>query len=73
MNDNDERQELGQDLLPGWSALVVMLMIFGVLSAITLMTLLHGDDSHIDAQEKALLKEFQAMIANGTIKRVREK
>jgi hypothetical protein len=32
-----------------------------------------ADDSHIDAQEKALLREFQAMIANGTIKRVREK
>ena len=32
-----------------------------------------ADDSHIDAQEKALLKEFQAMIANGTIKRVRER
>jgi uncharacterized membrane protein YebE (DUF533 family) len=30
-------------------------------------------DSHIDAQEQALLKEFQAMIANGTIKRVPEK
>ena len=50
MNDNDERQELGQDLLPGWSALVVMLMIFGVLSAITLMTLLSGDDGHVDAE-----------------------
>jgi hypothetical protein len=32
-----------------------------------------ADDSHIDSQERALLKEFQAMIANGTIKRVRGK
>ena len=32
-----------------------------------------ADDSHIDAQEKSLLREFQAMIANGTIKRVRER
>ena len=31
-----------------------------------------ADDSHIDAQEQSLLKEFQAMLANGTIKRVRE-
>jgi len=50
MKDNEERQELGQDLLPGWSALVVMLMIFGALSVITLMTLLGGGDSHIDPE-----------------------
>jgi hypothetical protein len=50
MKDNEERQELGQDLLPGWSALVVMLMIFGALSVITLLTLLGGGDSHIDPE-----------------------
>jgi hypothetical protein len=44
---DEEQQELGQDLLPGWSALVVMLTIFGALSLITLLTLLHGDEEHI--------------------------
>jgi hypothetical protein len=29
------------------------------------------DDSHIDKEEKALLSQFQAMIGNGTIKRVK--
>ncbi len=49
MKENEEQQELGQDLLPGWSALVVMLMIFGVLTVITLMTLLRGSDDHVDS------------------------
>jgi len=43
---DEEQQELGQDLLPGWSALVVMLTIFGALAVITLLTLLHGEDDH---------------------------
>jgi hypothetical protein len=50
LKDNEEQQELGQDLLPGWSALVVMLTIFGALAVITLMTLLHGGDDHIDPE-----------------------
>jgi len=29
------------------------------------------DDSHIDKEEKALLSQFQEMLSNGTIKRVR--
>lgn len=29
-------------------------------------------DSHIDAQESALLKQFHEMLSNGTIKRVKE-
>jgi hypothetical protein len=29
------------------------------------------DDSHIDKEEKALLHQFQGMISNGTIKRVK--
>jgi hypothetical protein len=50
----DEQQELGQDLLPGWSALVVMLTIFGSLAVITLMTLLHKDgEQHIDPEAGA--------------------
>ena len=49
MKENEEQQELGQDLLPGWSALVVMLMIFGLLTVITLMTLLRGGDDYIDS------------------------
>ena len=28
-------------------------------------------DSHLDAEEKALLAQFQEMISNGAIKRVR--
>ncbi len=28
-------------------------------------------DSHIDKEEKALLSQFQEMLSNGTIKRVR--
>jgi hypothetical protein len=50
VKENEERQEAGEDLLPGWSALVVMLMIFIALSAITLMTVLHGEDDHIDSE-----------------------
>lgn len=49
MSENEEQQELGQDLLPGWSALVIMLMIFGLLAAITLITLLRGGDDYIDS------------------------
>jgi hypothetical protein len=29
------------------------------------------DDSHIDKEEKALLSQFQGMLSNGTIKRVK--
>lgn len=29
------------------------------------------DDSHIDKEEKALLTQFQQMLSNGTIKRVK--
>jgi hypothetical protein len=29
------------------------------------------DDSHIDKEEKALLSQFQEMLNNGTIKRVK--
>lgn len=29
------------------------------------------EDSNLDTEEKALLKQFQAMISNGTIKRVK--
>jgi hypothetical protein len=50
VNESEERQEPGEDLLPGWSALVVMLMIFVALSVITLMTVLHGEDDHIDPE-----------------------
>jgi len=50
MQDNEEPQEKVQDLLPGWSALVVMLMIFGALAVITVMTLLHGGDDHISPE-----------------------
>ena len=32
---------------------------------------LANDDSTIDKEEKALLSQFQQMISNGTIKRVR--
>ena len=32
-----------------------------------------GEDSHIDSQEKELLKQFHELLSNGTIKRVREK
>lgn len=52
MKENDEQQELGQDLLPGWSALVVMLMIFGLLTVITLMTLLRGGDDLVDSDSE---------------------
>jgi len=30
-----------------------------------------NDDSHIDKEEKALLSQFQQMLSNGTIKRVK--
>ncbi len=30
-----------------------------------------NDDSHIDKEEKALLSQFQVMLNNGTIKRVK--
>ncbi|MDH3626659.1 MAG: hypothetical protein OEV00_07740 [Acidobacteriota bacterium] len=50
MKEDEARQELGQDLLPGWSALVVMLTIFGALSVITVMTLLSGEDDAIDPE-----------------------
>jgi hypothetical protein len=49
MSEYEEQQELGQDLLPGWSALVVMLMFFVLLAAIPLMTLLGGGDDYIDS------------------------
>jgi hypothetical protein len=29
------------------------------------------DDSHVDKEEKVLLSQFQGMISNGTIKRVK--
>ncbi len=29
------------------------------------------EDGHLDNEEKALLSQFQAMISNGTIKRVK--
>ncbi|MBF0235983.1 MAG: hypothetical protein HQK65_23560 [Desulfamplus sp.] len=29
------------------------------------------DDGHIDKEEKALLSQFQQMLSNGTIKRVK--
>jgi len=29
------------------------------------------DDGHIDEEEKVLLSQFQAMLSNGTIKRVK--
>lgn len=29
------------------------------------------DDSHIDKEEKALLSQFQQMLSNGTIKRIK--
>jgi hypothetical protein len=29
------------------------------------------DDSHIDKEEKSLLSQFQQMLSNGTIKRVK--
>jgi len=29
------------------------------------------DDSHIDKEEKTLLSQFQAMLSNGTIQRVK--
>jgi len=29
------------------------------------------DDSHVDKEEKTLLSQFQAMLSNGTIKRVK--
>jgi hypothetical protein len=48
MSENEERQETGQDLLPGWSSLVVMLMIFGALALITMLNLLRGGDDHVD-------------------------
>ena len=35
------------DLLPGWSSLVVLLAIFVLLSAITLMAILRGDEAHV--------------------------
>lgn len=35
-----------------------------------IMDLAH-DDSHIDREEKALLSQFQGMLNNGTIKRVK--
>ena len=31
-----------------------------------------ADDSHIDGQERALLKQFHEMLSNGTIRRVAE-
>lgn len=34
-------------LLPGWSSLVIMLMIFAVLSLITLMTIVRGSAAHV--------------------------
>ena len=30
-----------------------------------------NDDSHIDKEEKALLSQFQQILSNGTIKRVK--
>lgn len=43
MNENSQ----GQDLLPGWSALVVLLMIFAALAGITLLTILRGGEGHV--------------------------
>lgn len=34
-------------LLPGWSSLVILLSLFGVISAVTLMVILGGDKPHV--------------------------
>jgi len=44
---NDERPDGGLQLLPGWSSLVVLLTIFAALSAITMASILKGDDVHV--------------------------
>lgn len=51
--DHDDRNgapappNQGTDLLPGWSSLVVMLMIFVALSLITLLTIVRGTAAHV--------------------------
>jgi hypothetical protein len=52
-NNQVDPEDEGQDLLPGWSSLVVMLLIFGTLVLITLLTILRGGDAgvaeHVEA------------------------
>jgi hypothetical protein len=42
---DDDRGD--QNLLPGWSSLVVLLAIFALLAGITLMAILRGDKAHV--------------------------
>jgi len=39
--------EANQQLLPGWSSLVILLIIFGVLSFITVVAIMRGGDAHV--------------------------
>jgi hypothetical protein len=41
-NGTDEEQ-----LLPGWSSLVILLSLFGVISAVTLIVILGGPEAHV--------------------------
>ena len=42
-----EDQDQPLELLPGWSSLAVLLTIFAALSAITLLSILRGDEAHV--------------------------
>ena len=44
----DRSNGAGEDqLLPGWSSLVILLTLFGVISAVTLMVILGGDEARV--------------------------
>jgi hypothetical protein len=45
-DERPENQDDQENLLPGWSSLVVLLAIFISLAVITLMTVLRGHDTH---------------------------
>jgi len=45
--DGGEPQSLGDDFLPGWSSLVILLSIFAVLFAVALMSILRGGEAHV--------------------------
>lgn len=38
-----------EQLLPGWSSLVILLTLFGLISGVTLLVILRGDDTHVSS------------------------
>jgi len=45
--DSDAPAAAEEHFLPGWSSLVILLTLFGVISAVTLLVILGGDEAHV--------------------------